>query len=231
LIVVLGLFVTAKLIALKAKIYAPSAQRDDRGQFIPLLAWPVIGWSLITLIFYGVNHTFVQTRYLTVLAPGLICVLYVFAGKLLKRNTLNCIALLSLAVQITASLAMTLPHINNKIEVIEASNSISKYISDNLPADAPIAVYSIGQYGFNIKNPIVDTGGITRPGAAKYLYDPQQKMVEWAKNEGAKYYITGTEPEATAKLLYEVNAPVTGWFFKSSEYDKRRPIQLWQLAK
>lgn len=216
--------------ALKA---SPSTRSEASRMLwgIPASAAPLLAWVLLTVLFYVVNHTYVQTRYALVLAPGLMSLLWVLSLRRMNTRWLAAVTVLTLVVSLSGSLLMARPHLRNKMELISAIDGMVKRIESTVPTGSGIAVYSIGQYGFQLQHhPLIDIGGITRPEASKYLFDADQhRMLDWAKKEGALYYISGDAPEPGAVLLHEVNARVTGWHLRLSTYDITSAQRLWRL--
>lgn len=197
---------------------------------IPASATPMAAWLVLVTLFYVFNQTYVQTRYALVMAPGLTCLLWVLALRHVRSGLVNALSVATVALCVAGSLWMARPHLRNKMEVISAIDQMSQYIQAKVPAGQGIAVYSIGQYGFQLReHPLIDIGGITRPEASKYLFEGGDKMLTWAKREGARYYISGESPEAGAILLYETQGRATGWFFRSAAYEEPAMHRLWQL--
>lgn len=196
----------------------------------PMVSWPLLLWAGITLLFYIVNHTYVQTRYVTVMAPGLLFVLLLSLRQLARPWAYQATVALTAAMGLAASALMAYPHVRNKAQGDLLVNEFAAYVRQNVPANAGIAVYSIGQLGFLLKNPLIDIGGITRPEATHFMFYEPEGMLPWAKKEGALYYISGDQPEPGATLVHEVMIPNVGWYPKLSEYDIARPTKLWKLA-
>lgn len=198
---------------------------------VPTSGLPLASWVFVVIIFYQMNHTYVQTRYALVLAPGLTCLLWVWCATQLRTGTLALISTVALVLSTFASLQMAGPHLRNKIEGIEATSAMADYIKANVPRGEGIAVYSIGQYGFLLRDyTLIDIGGITRPEAAEYLFESSgRKMLEWAKKEGATYYISGDRPEEGATLLHSVSSRALGWHLRREVYEEDRSQSLWRL--
>lgn len=197
---------------------------------VPRPAWPLLIWCALVVIFYVVNHTHVQTRYLLVLAPGLLLVSW---GALARRC--GCAAVLpwllsGVLVTCAMSLIMLKPLMDNKTRHDRQSEELASVIRERVPTRAPIAIYSIGQIGFLIPNPIIDIGGITQPGATPYLFGPTSDMVAWARRQGAQYYVSGEKPEPDAVLVHSMRMPVVDWFVRPSSYAATQELNLWRLA-
>ena len=106
---------------------------------------------------------------------------------------------------------VTVPHMLNKAGVTLAMDDVCEEIEGRLPADAPIATYSIGQIAYLLPNRIIDTGALTMPEALDYLHDPDA-MLEWAIGKGAVCVLDGREKHAGFDTVLRAEAPPTGWF-------------------
>jgi hypothetical protein len=196
---------------------------------IPIACWIFLLWPLIAAIFYIINHTYVQTRYILVSAPGLTIVLMaLFLAA--SRRTGRVVYIASLAVALAVSLLVARPFIRNKALNCRAVDGYALFIRNQIPSDAPVAAYAIGQIAFVSQHPIVDTGGITRPGAIPYFNAPEIAMVRWAKSQGAQYYFADYRPEPGATLVYAAATPFVGWTFRTGLYKTTGIIRLWKLA-
>jgi hypothetical protein len=54
-------------------------------------------------------------------------------------------------------------------------------------------------------------------------------MVQWAKSEGAAYYMSGDQPEPRAVLIYSVPTPEIGWSLNYKHYSQKEELRLWKL--
>ena len=206
---------------------ASAFQPSQGSRDLPLAAWLFIAWALINTAFYIANHTYVQTRYILVTAPGLTVVILAatFAASRRAGRTVYVLALLLAAA---SSILIVRPFLRNKALNCLAIRDLALFLHNQLPPDAPVAVYSIGEIAFVSEHPIVDTGGITRPGAIPYQNAPGQ-LLRWAQSEGAQYYI-GEQPQPDAVLIDSVDNRFIGWTLHSSAYDTTFPVQLWKLS-
>ena len=199
----------------------------ENSNSLPLAGWIFILWSAITTVFYIANHTYVQTRYILVTAPGLTIIILILALRASRRA-----GHIAYGAGFVAALVVTLfsawPFVRNKGLNCEAADQIARYLHDHLPPDAPVAVYSIGEISFVSEHPIIDTGGITRPDAIPYLNAPAA-MLEWAHSQGAQYFI-GDKPEPDAVLVYNGQQRFATWSIHPSRYNTAIPIQLWRLS-
>jgi hypothetical protein len=194
---------------------------------LPLAGWIFILWPLIATLFYLADHTYVQTRYILVTAPGLTVVILLFALSLSAR-TGRVLYLTALAAALTVSLIATRPYIRNKALNCQTTHDLALYIHDHIPPDAPVAAYSIGQLAFDSQHPILDISGITRPAAIPYLNAPPQAMVQWARSQGAQYWI-GVQPTPDAVLVNSATARFIGWSLHPARYRTSYQLELWKL--
>lgn len=197
---------------------------------LPLAAWPLVAYVLVTSLFYVINHTYVQTRYVMVVAPGLSVLCYVMLRHMGGRTLHAIVMCVAAAAALFITVQQAHPLVRNKAEKVEQIERMSAFINANLPADAKIAVYAIGQFGYLVRNELVDVGGITRPEAAQYLWSPPDQMLAWAKRQGATYYLEGWRPEPGAVLVHEVDASSIGWSMEPGYYDHKGKLRLWKLA-
>ncbi len=193
-----------------------------------LAAVLVLFWPVMLMAFYMANNTAIQTRYVLIGAPFItlaaLVMLHRSGSRLpLKRpGSRHAAAFLAVALGMVIiagaiNFISVLPHLANKVLSIARVSVMTEYIRSQVPADAPIAVYAIGQIGFQTPNPIIDLGGLTMPAAQPYLLDPD-KMFEWAKGEGAEYFIGEPLPAAKGRPVYSTRMPFVGWQFSRSAY-------------
>jgi hypothetical protein len=127
------------------------------------------------------------------------------------------------------SLVIVRPFLRNKAIDCDVSRDLALFMRDRIPPDAPVAVYAIGEIAFVSQHPIVDTGGITRPGAVPYLNAPPEAMLRWARSEGAQYILASDQPEPGAVAVYTVDERFVGWTLHTSLYATSTPLSLWKL--
>jgi len=127
------------------------------------------------------------------------------------------------------SVIVVRPLIRNKALNCRANDAIARFMRDSLPPDAPVAVYTIGQLAFVSEHPIIDTGGITRPGAIPYLSDPLPVMARWAQSQGAQYYIEGKSLLPGSQAVFTTRTPFIGWTFRTALYSTTGQLSLWKL--
>ncbi len=198
-----------------------------RYSLLPIL------WAAINALFYIADHTFVQTRYIFVTAPALTVALLAVArlnwsaGKWHRAYT----ALIAFALVFGASISLlaTRPLIHNKVLVDRVYVELADYLR-TLPPDAPVAHYSIGEAAFLSQHPLIDTGGITRPGILPYLNDPNDtRRQAWVLAQGAQYEVADHAPVPGSTLLWSRNLPTTGWYLNPRRYNGHELIQVWKL--
>ena len=206
----------------------PTSAEPLQTPSLPLAGWIFLLWPSIVSLFYIANHTYVQTRYILVTAPGLTVVILLFALAALPR-TGRILYLAALAAALAVSLVDARPFIRNKGFDCRITQDLALYIRDRIPPDAPVATYSIGQIAFVSQHPIVDISGITRPGAVPFLTVPPQAMLRWAHSQGAQYYIAGLQPEPGAVLVYPTSARFAAWTLHAALYSTSTPVNLWKL--
>jgi hypothetical protein len=194
---------------------------------LPAGGWVFIVWTAITTVFYIVNHTYVQTRYAFVSASGLLITVLAIVYLRFPRIVRASVAATLLAA-LAVSVEATWPFVTNKSQADQATTRFALWIKQNLPPDAPVAIYSIGQVAFISQHPIVDTGGITRPSVIPFLDNPVA-LERWVRGQGALYNTTGDQPEPGAVLVYSAEEPTKGWYLNPRRYRDRERINLWKL--
>lgn len=196
---------------------------------VPRTAWPLLAWAALVACFYMLNHTHVQTRYVLVLAPGLLAVTCAMLARRVSPAVLTGSATASVLLGACVSLVLVVPHMRNKVELIASTARMAAHIEATVPRSEPIAVYAIGQFGHLLRHhELVDVGGITRPAASRFLYD-EAARVAWARQEGARYFIWGEAPEPGAVLVQSFEAHNVGWFMNPAAYAQSAPVRLWRL--
>jgi hypothetical protein len=194
---------------------------------LPLAGWIFLLWPLIATLFYIVNHTYVQTRYILVTAPALTLIILLLALQTAPRAA-RIIYLGALAASLAVSVITVRPFIRNKAFHCQSTQDLALFIHDHIPPGAPVAVQFIGQIAFVSQHPILDIGGITRPGAIPYLYAPPPAMIAWARSQGAQFWI-GNRPTPDAVLVYTANQRFVSWSLHPALYATSNRIELWKL--
>jgi hypothetical protein len=206
----------------------PTSVTNTRRNALPPAGWIFIGWFILATIFYIVNHTYVQTRYIFVPAPGVTIIVLV---QLLRssRNAGRVVYVLGLLSAICVSVVVVRPFIRNKGMLCDDMAAFAAYIRDAVPPDAPVAIYAIGQVAFISQHPIIDTGGITRPEVLTYLKQHPHGAAQWAASVGAIYYVDAYSPIVGMTPVYSAQVPYIGWTFHTSEYARTYPFVMWKL--
>jgi len=214
--------------SLRSAIDAAFTRSATAKSGFPLSGWIFILWPTIATFFYIANHTYVQTRYVLVTAPALtiVILLAVFTRSRRGGCVLYAVALIAALV---VSGVIVRPFVRNKAINCAATHDLALYLRDRLPPNAPVAVYAIGEIAFVSQHPIIDTGGITRPGAIPYIGAPIESMLRWARSEGAQYFI-GFQPEPDAVHIYSVDERFGTWTTQPSLFSTSQPMELWKLA-
>jgi hypothetical protein len=194
------------------------------GYIVPF----IVNFCLVT-VFYITNHTYVQTRYIIVLAPGMLAILLALmwkrGRKVEKFLTLGVSAIIAMYI----SVFLAYPLISNKVRSDTGTAQVADYINHAIPLNSKIGIFSIGEYGYLIRQHIVDIGGITQPEAAPFLNSPKD-MLQWAKSKGAEYYVALDSPEEGASMVFEVETVPVGWSFAPGFYNKKEYFRVWKLA-
>lgn len=196
---------------------------------LPFAGWIFILWPSIAAVFYIANHTYVQTRYILLTAPGITIVILLLA----LRASQNLGRFLYAATFLTAaviSVVTVRPFIRNKGITCQITRDTAHFMRYRLPPEAVVATYAIGQIAFDSEHPILDTGGITRPDGLLYAGDPSPAMVRWIHSQGAQYYITANKPEPGAAVIYIANQPFIGWSWHPERYKTSSSVEIWKLA-
>ena len=197
------------------------------GSGMPAESWIFILWALIATMFYIVNHTYVQTRYILVTAPGLLVV--IVAGLLMLSHSMGRVLYgIALVEAVAISILIARPLVYNKGLECQASAKLAAYMRRDLPPGAPVATYSIGEIAFLSQHPIIDTGGITRPEALQFSNGSPESQARWAQTEGAQYFI-GVKPQPNSVLMFAAPKKFVSWTLNPSRYEEPTRIELWKL--
>lgn len=198
------------------------------GSLLPSGGWLIFAWTAINCVFYVANHTYVQTRYVFVSAPVLIIATMALWLKLSPRLYRAGLAF-GLIFGIVLSFDATWPLIHNKVGIDRGYAALASFLR-TLPADAPVAHYSIGETAFLSRHPLVDTGGITRPGIIPFLWDTNDdRRLAWIHSQGARYIVTDHQPEAGSVLLWHRDIPTAGWYLNPHRYAGHDVLEVWTL--
>jgi hypothetical protein len=213
--------------AVSAAFNPPTPTAAPPSPSLPLAGWIFLLWPLIATLFYIANHTYVQTRYILVSAPALTLVILVLALQTAPRAA-RILYISALAASLAISVITVRPLVRNKAIDCQTAKNLALFIHDRIPPDAPVADYAIGEIAFVSQHPILDTSGITRPGAIPYLNAPPPAMLLWARSQGAQYWI-GNRPTPDSILIYTFNQRFATWSLHPALYASSTRIELWQL--
>jgi len=194
---------------------------------LPAAAWLMILWTAVASVFYVVNHTYVQTRYILVTAPGLM-VVALAAVLMWSPRVGRAVYILALVEALGVSLLIARPLVQNKAFNDQVTARLATFMRNDLPPGAPVAVYSIGEVGFLSEHPIIDMGGITRPDVLPYLSDRPLSALPWAQSLGAQYFV-GMKPQPKASLVYHEQVRFASWTLNPARYKGTDPLELWKL--
>jgi hypothetical protein len=197
---------------------------------MPLAGWLLLVWTKLNGIFYILDHTFVQTRYIFVTAPVLTIAILALAAMRWPR-LYRVGVIFGIVFGAITSLLVPWNLIHNKIGVDRDYADLAAYVR-TLPPEAAVANYSIGESAFLSGHTIIDTGGITRPGAIPFMFDTTDaRMLAWIRSQGAQYWVINHQPEPGAVLVWSRDIPETGWYLNPRRYKGVKRLQLWKLAK
>jgi hypothetical protein len=221
-------FVFHRLVATRQTCRLNSASTGTAALSIPPAITLLFLWSALTTVFYVADHTFVQTRYIFVAAPLLTIALAALAAPRWP-GVYRCLLAATLLFGAAVSLLSTRPLVRNKVR-LDAIYAELAQVLRSLPPDAPVAHYSIGEAAFLSQHPLVDTGGITRPGVIPYLWDANDdRRTAWIYTQGAQYEVIDHSPVPGAILLWSRNIPPTSWHLDPRAYAVSERLQLWKL--
>jgi hypothetical protein len=228
-VVVIGLLLLAAWLVW----YNLRGRRERSAPISPLLhagGWLLFVWTAINCVFYVADHTYVQTRYIFVTAPVLTIAILAIAVQRWPE-IFRFLLTFGLLVGVTLGARTTWPLIRNKVEVDRIYAQLADYLR-TLPPDAPVAHYSIGEAAFLSLHPVIDTGGITRPGIIPFLADAtDDRRQAWIYAEGARYEVIDHPPVPGATLVWSRTLPSTGWFLTPHLYTATELLQVWKLPE
>lgn len=208
------------------------SRREDRPatpwSTLPAGTWLVLLWSGINAVFYMANHTYVQTRYIFVSAPVLMLALLA-AARIWWPQTFRWLYGFGVVAGVAVGLIATWPSVTSRVRMNRTYAELAAEIR-TLPPDAPVAIYSIGEVSFLSEHPIIDTGGIMRPGIIPYLWDEgEERRTPWMYSQGAKYAVMGPKPVEGAVVVWSRDVTLAGWSLNPSTNHTHDVVQLWKL--
>jgi hypothetical protein len=102
----------------------------------------------------------------------------------------------------------------------------AKWVEQNVPPDALLAVHDIGALGFYIENPFIDLAGLTTPDVVPFIRD-EARLAEYLDSKSVNYLITFPSfyPQLTsqAELLFEAG-PEVG----QPQFDENMQVFRWR---
>jgi hypothetical protein len=197
-------------------------------QKAPAVIWALLLWPAACIAFYLLNHTLVQTRYGLLSMPCMTIAVLWLLGRVARPRPFAVAAAAMLVAALFVIAWIVIPHVRNKEELRDRLSAVTTFITDNIPAHEPIAVFAIGQIEFESRHPLVDVGGITQPAVVPYLNDPPA-VLRWAKSRGARYFLGDAPPEQGALPVFQVEVPYLGWTLRHARYNDREPYGLYRL--
>ena len=85
----------------------------------------------------------------------------------------------------------------------------ARWVNQNIPADARLAVHDIGALGFYVRNPIVDMAGLITPEVVPFVRD-EPRLAQYLDSNSVNYLITFPSfyPQLTSQreLVFEAGA-------------------------
>jgi hypothetical protein len=102
----------------------------------------------------------------------------------------------------------------------------AKWIQQNVPPDARLAVHDIGALGYYVQNPIVDMAGLITPDVVPFIRD-QARLTEYLDSKSVDYLVSfpSLYPELTSgrKSLFEA-----GLEFAALHFDENMHVYRWK---
>ena len=186
----------------------------------------LIMYPLACISFYVLDRIAVQTRYVVFFLPLFLLGIYTVYTNINKQKWVLYAISGALISNIFFFYTSVQPHVKNKVELVHSNSEFYNEIRKAIPANLPIAAYSIGQISLELPNPIIDTGGIMMPEAIPYMTNPE-KMTEWAYNKGARCFVTNQKPKEDFKKIATVTGSLLGWHLSRSSYQQNGQTFLW----
>jgi len=195
---------------------------------VPGAVWVLLLWPLACMAFYLANHTVVQSRYCLLSMPGMsIAVLWLIAAG---RRTPLFAAAVAAMVSVSAAIIglIVVPHVSNKEAYARALSNLASYLRTQVAPQSGVAVYAIGQLGFESRHRLVDIGGILDGSVVAHFGD-HAATLRWAKAHGARYYVAQDPPEPGSIEVFARPVPFIGWTFHHSQYATQHRLALYEL--
>ena len=226
-LILLGVVAFAIWLAYARKRTGAAPAKDIAGA-LDTGGWLLFAWTALNCLFYVLNHTYVQTRYIFVTAPLLTVAILAIARKVSPR-LYTAGLVFGVLFGVSVSFVATWPLIGNKVKVDRDYAALAAFFR-TLPPNDPVAHYSIGEAAFLSEHPIIDWGGITRPGVIPFLFDATDtRRIWWAHEQGARYAVLDHAPEPGSTLVWRRDIPTTGWFLNRNRYRNTEQLMVWKL--
>ena len=102
----------------------------------------------------------------------------------------------------------------------------AKWVEQNLPPDAVLAVHDIGALGYYVQNPLIDLAGLITPEVVPFIRD-ETRLVEYLDSSAAEYLIVfpGLYPQLT---FQRTPAFVAGLEFDPLQIDEDMHVYRWK---
>jgi len=102
----------------------------------------------------------------------------------------------------------------------------AKWVEQNLPSDARLAVHDIGALGFYVQNPLIDMAGLITPEVVPFIRD-EARLAEYLDSNSVDYLITFPSfyPQLTSQResLFEA-----GFKFEPLHFDENMQVYRWE---
>jgi hypothetical protein len=116
---------------------------------------------------------------------------------------------------VTVALSLAFTYIGahqNAIDVFWIESEMvatARWVNQNIPSDARLAVHDIGALGFYVQNPIVDMAGLITPEVVPFIRD-EPRLEQYLDSNSVDYFITFPSfyPQLTSEreLLYKAGS-------------------------
>jgi hypothetical protein len=102
----------------------------------------------------------------------------------------------------------------------------AKWVQQNIPPDARLAVHDIGALGFYVQNPLVDMAGLITPDVVPFIRD-EVWLAEYLDSNSVDYLIAfpGLYPQLT---LRREPLFVAGLEFEPLHFDENMQVYRWK---
>jgi len=102
----------------------------------------------------------------------------------------------------------------------------AKWVEQNIPSDARLAVHDIGALGFYVENPLIDMAGLITPDVVDFIRD-EERLTNYLDSNSVDYLIAfpGLYPQLTVQResLFEA-----GLEFDALQFDENMHVYRWR---